>query len=433
MLSRIKILLILLLATKLFADDDDEFLLRPAPGALQRVLRRYRLEIKKALPAKNLYLVKPQDDDNLEDHVRGDRDVLSLEKNEELFQPEIESGSTSPDSRPLDQALLERRLVDYYGSSLWSAFVRQPAAQKIGLRQAQQRSITGAGTIAVIDTGVDPEHPALAGALVDGFDFTLNSASLPNELLDVDPAVRSALTQSTTAFIDNATQPVPINHYTYAALSQSTTAFIDAGKLPAAFGHGTMVASLVRLAAPTASIMPLKAFRSDGSSNTFDILSAIYYATDKGANVINMSFNMKLNSPELDRAIAYAGARRVVLVASVGNDGNEILVYPAAHPSTIGVASIDGFGQRSGFSNYGIPLVSLAAPGEGVIVAYPGNNYASAWGTSFSTPLVSGAVALLLQRNPGWSPQLIEAELLRRAAPVSASGLGAGQLFVGLF
>jgi subtilisin family serine protease len=415
------------------ADDDDEFILRPAPGALPRLLKRYDLKLRKALPSQNLYLVKPNDDDNLEDHVRGDRDVISLEKNENVYNPEVESGSTSPEDSPLQRALLGRRMVNYHGTRIWESFVRQPAALSIGLTQAQNRGGLGTGIIAVIDTGVDPSHPVFAGALVDGFDFTTGVASIPNELNDVDSSTGALLTQSTTAFIDNSTAPVPINHYTYAALSQSTTAFIDAGKLPVAFGHGTMVASLLRLAAPNALIMPLKAFRSDGSSNTFDIISSIYYATDQGANVINMSFHMKTSSPELQAAINYSSARRVILVASAGNDGNEILVYPAAYPSTIGIASLDGSGQRSGFSNYGPDLVSLAAPGEGVIVAYPGNNYASAWGTSFSTPLVSGAVAVLLQRNPNFSPQQIEAALIRQARGVSSYGLGAGALFMGQF
>jgi subtilisin family serine protease len=427
----------------LLADDADQFLLRPAPGALQRVLQRYGLELKKSLPSKNLYLVQPHDDDNIEDSVRGDRDVISIEKNENVLAPEVESGSTSPDNAPLEQALLGRRIINYHGMRLWEGFTQQPAFRNIGLPQAQSRSRTGSGTVAVIDTGVDPSHPALEGSLVNGFDFTTDQSGNPTDWASVSPEVRSALSdfklgvetgfQSTTAFIDNSSRPVPINQYLVAALTQSTTAFIDTGKLPQAFGHGTMVASLVRLAAPTAKIMPLKAFRSDGSSNTFDLIRAIYYATDNGANVINMSFNMKVNSPELTRAIDYAFARKVILVASAGNDGNEILVFPAASPKVMGIASVTPFGQRSGFSNYGPGLVTLSAPGEGVIVAYPGNNYASAWGTSFSTPLVSGAVALLLQRNSSLTALQIEAEMKRQARPTSDYGLGAGLLFVGNF
>jgi subtilisin family serine protease len=78
-------------------------------------------------------------------------------------------------------------------------------------------------------------------------------------------------------------------------------------------------------------------------------------------------------------------------------------------------------------------LVTLAAPGEGLIVAYPGGNYASAWGTSFSTPLVAGAISLLKQLNPTWTAAQIEAELTRSARPANSYGVGAGLLFVGQF
>jgi subtilisin family serine protease len=280
---------------------------------------------------------------------------------------------------------------------------------------------------------VDASHPALKGSLVNGYDFTTDVQGVPTEWSAVNADVRSALSQSTTAFIDNSTAPVPLNNYAIAALSQSTTAFIDTGKLPQAFGHGTMVASIVRLVAPTAKIMPLKAFQADGSANSFDLVRAIYFAADNGATIINMSFNMRSNSVELGRAIRYASERKVVLVASAGNDGNEILVYPAAYPEVKGIASLDKFSVRSQFSNYGPMLVTLAAPGEGLIVAYPGGNYASAWGTSFSTPLVAGAISLLKQLNPTWTAAQIEAELTRSARPANSYGVGAGLLFVGQF
>ncbi len=412
------------------ADDDDEFILRPAPGALSRVLARYGLELKKSFPAQNIYLVKPYDDDNLEDHVVGDPDVLALEMNEELFAPEIKSGSTSPDEKPLEQALLTRRMMNYFGASVWEGYAKQPLVSLIGLPQAQARGTLGAATVAVIDTGVDAEHPALAGALLPGYDFTREQAGIPSDLQDIDATLAGYLRQSTTAFIDNSARPVPLNQYSWAALTQSTTAFIDTGKLPTGFGHGTMVASVIRLCAPQAKILPLKAFLADGSSNTFDLLRAIYYAADNGARVINMSFNMKDPSAELARAIDYAAGKNAVLVASAGNDGNEILVYPAAFDKAMGIASTNNFDERSGFTNYGPQLVTLAAPGEGVIVAYPGNNYASSWGTSFSTPLVSGAVTMILQRNPTWTAAQVENELKRRAKRLVESGLGAGRLNV---
>lgn len=428
-LSKTGVVILALFAGPLFADDADQFVLRPAPGALQRVVQRYRLRVLESFPAKNLYLVQPEDDDNLPDHVRGDRDVVGLEKNEELFAPEVHSGSTSPNEDTLRQALSSRGMTNYFGALVWEGFARQPAALLVGLPQAQSRGWTGAGVVAVIDTGVDADHPVLRGALVPGFDFTRDLPGYPSDLHDVEGATAAALTQTTTAFIDHSVRPVPINQYTVAALSQTTTAFIDTGKLPNGFGHGTMVASMVRLAAPTARIMPLKAFLADGRSNTFDILRAIYYAADNGANIVNMSFNMDASSPELVRAINYASNRRVTLVSSAGNGGNEVIVYPAAYGNVIGVASTTVEDERSGFSNYGPALVTLSAPGEGVIAAYPGNNYASVWGTSFSTPLVAGAAALLLQINLQATPRQIEESLTRNARPLE-SGLGAGRLSV---
>ena len=194
-----------------------------------------------------------------------------------------------------------------------------------------------------------------------------------------------------------------------AALNQSTTAILDGNQasainpanLPAAFGHGTMVAGIVHLVAPTAKIMPLKAFKADGSASTYDIIRAIYYATDNGASVINMSFSLVDPSSEFVRAVNYATEHGVVCVSSAGNNGKETMVYPASMVNVLGVASTDNNDQRSTFSNYGSSLAHLAAPGEAIVTTYPGNNYAGAWGTSFSAPFVTGTIALFEQFQPG--------------------------------
>src|SRR5439155_3081254 len=86
----------------------------------------------------------------------------------------------------------------------------------------------------------------------------------------------------------------------------------------------------------------------------------------------------------------------VISVASAGNDGQQVLVYPAALDSVMGVASTDYLDQRSWFSNYGSSLVWVAAPGEAIISTYPFGTYAASWGTSFSAPFVSGVASLLL-------------------------------------
>ncbi len=97
-----------------------------------------------------------------------------------------------------------------------------------------------------------------------------------------------------------------------------------------AFGHGTMVSGIVHLVAPTAYIMPLKAFKADGTGYLSDILRAIYFAVQNGARVINMSFSFSTYSHEAANAIKFATRHQVICVASAGNDGKEEIVYPAA-------------------------------------------------------------------------------------------------------
>jgi subtilisin family serine protease len=210
-----------------------------------------------------------------------------------------------------------------------------------------------------------------------------------------------------------------------AVLDQSTVAVLDGKAQYAAFGHGTMVAGIVHLVAPQASIMPLKSFYADGTGYNSDILRAIYYATNHGAKVINMSFNYTSYSPELDKAVSYATQNGVVCVAAAGNSGLKATVYPAALKNVIDVASTSNTDRPSTFSNYGAPPVWLAAPGEGVMTTYPFGTYAAGWGTSFSAPLVAGTTAMMIstygaQASTGSSLSLLGISLsLSATAPSS--------------
>ena len=158
---------------------------------------------------------------------------------------------------------------------------------------------------------------------------------------------------------------------------------------------------IVHLVAPTAKLLPLKAFKSDGTGQLSDILRAIYDAVQKyNANVINMSFDFKTASQELSNALTYASGLGTICVSSAGNDGAQETVFPAALQSVVmGTASVGSTtateSTRSSFSNYGNAIVWVAAPGEAIVSTYPYDTYASGWGTSFSAPFVSGGGALL--------------------------------------
>jgi len=224
-----------------------------------------------------------------------------------------------------------------------------------------------------------------------------------------------------------------VNQSTSAILDRCPFCRLDPTTLPAAFGHGTMVAGIVHLVAPEASIMPLKAFRGDGRSNTFDILQAIYYAVDHGAKVINMSFSLSGPSGELLRALQVAAARGVICVASAGNDGQQDpLIYPAASPDVMAVAATDGADARSWFSNYGEKLIHVAAPGEAIVTTYPGGRYAAAWGTSFSAPFVTGAAALLAQLDPGTDQNRAADDLAHAVRLTEELGHGRLDLYQGV-
>ena len=286
--------------------------------------------------------------------------------------------------------LNDRTPVNYYGALVWHGYAAQPTAQIIRLSDAQNGfNISGSGIVAVIDTGVDTSHPVLKAVLVTGYDFTRNQPGA-SEWLDVPQLQRSSDDQG----------PVIVQQSSAAILDQSSAAILDGGPY-SAFGHGTMTTGLVHLVAPNAKILPLKAFTSNGTGYLSNIVAALYYAVQHHANVVNMSFDVSTPSAALSQAVSYANQSGIVLVAAAGNENTSAPVYPAALNSNVmGVASTTDWDARSSFSNYGNTDVWIAAPGEYVISTFPGGTYASASGTSFSSPLVAGAAALLLNAKP---------------------------------
>jgi subtilisin family serine protease len=289
----------------------------------------------------------------------------------------------------IPSGLYDTALVKYYGTLVIHGYAAQPAAQIIRLSDAQNGfNLRGTGIVAVIDTGVDPNHPVLYPVLLEGYDFTRNQPGA-SEWLDVSS---TGLNPTGT----QAGQPAMVQQSSAAILDQSSAAILD-GSPYVAFGHGTMTAGLVHLVAPSAKILPLKAFSANGTGNLSSIVSALYYAVQHKANVVNMSFDLSYPSPALSQAISYANKAGAVLVAAAGNENTSARVYPASvSGSVVGIASTTDWDARSSFSNYGTADVWIAGPGENVISTYPGGTYGSESGTSFSAPLVAGTVALML-------------------------------------
>ena len=296
-----------------------------------------------------------------------------------------------PSLQSIPSGLYDKAPVNYYGMPVWHGYAAQPAAQIIRLQDAQNGfGIAGKGIVAVIDTGVDPNHPVLYPILLQGYDFMRNQPGA-SEWLDVS-GMQSGYTDAGT----QNQQPGYVQQSTAAVLDQSTAAVLD-GSPYVAFGHGTMTSGLVHLVAPKAKILPLKAFSANGTGYLANIVAALYYAVQHGANVVNMSFDLTSSSPSLNKAVSYANKAGVVLVAAAGNENTNAPVYPAAiSGSVVGIASTTDWDARSSFSNYGSYDVWIAAPGEFVISTYPGGTYASSSGTSFSAPLVAGTAALML-------------------------------------
>lgn len=358
-------------------------------------------------PQGQLFLItSPLDLDDLLDLPGNALGIVNAEADQLLSLFPVRSLNGMPSTTDLTNLISDRTPVHYPSTrgTVWNGYANQPAAQIVGVSEAQsQFAVSGSGIVADIDTGVDPTHPALRRVLLRGYDFTRNQPG-GSELRD---------TSSSCLLTSCPPPPCPgcsaaqVNQSTAAVLDQSTAAVLDCNQQApcqyVAFGHGTMVMGVIHLVAPTARLLPLKTFKSDGTGFLSDIVRAVYYAVQNNANVINMSFDTQTNSPELEAALSYANQNDIICVASAGNEGQSappLTVYPAEWQDYVmGAASTSDADTPSSFSNYGDAIVWVAAPGEAIITTYPFNTYAAGWGTSFSAPFVSGASSLLLDMH----------------------------------
>lgn len=260
-------------------------------------------------------------------------------------------------------------------------YVYQYGPQRLQAPAAWAEGITGRGTIiAVIDTGVDPYHPDLAGNVLLGFNTLLSNYNT----IDID------------------------GHGTHVA-----------GIAAAIANNGIGIAGI----APEAKILPLKALDDNGRGSSFSISLAILIAADptlvpglgtRPADVINMSLGGPVYSQLQQDAINFALERNVVIVAAAGNDFKQYLAYPAAHSGVIAVTATNAHDEPAFFTSSG-PYVSVSAPGYGVYSTIPGGGYIRLSGTSMAAPHVAGAVALIRQKYPDLSPMEVK-HLLERTA-----------------
>ncbi len=183
-------------------------------------------------------------------------------------------------------------------------------------------------------------------------------------------------------------------------------------------GHGTSVAGVAAAEAnnnvagagvcPVCKILPVQAATADGTVAWSAAARGIVWAVDQGADILNLSFGGDATTSVLSDAIEYALSQGVAIVASAGNSGNEDPMYPARLPGVISVGGHDESGNRYSWSTYG-QLVDVAAPG--CVLTIEGNSPATVCGTSFASPWVAGAVALLLASNGPMTPDRVETAL----------------------
>ena len=174
---------------------------------------------------------------------------------------------------------------------------------------------------------------------------------------------------------------------------------------PTANGHGTGVASLIAGSsgqtpgiAPAVDLLSVQIVDASGSSDTFLVAQGIIAAVDRGADVINISLGSSGDSKVLRDAVAYAQQRGAVIVASAGNNGVEMVSYPAAYDGVIAVGAVDARGEKLDFSNTGWAIDAMA-PGYNLNVAWPGDKIAGFTGTSASAPILTGAIAATMSQS----------------------------------
>ncbi|WP_254523951.1 S8 family peptidase [Natrinema caseinilyticum] len=243
--------------------------------------------------------------------------------------------------------------------------------------------------IAVVDQGVQYDHPALEGVVDDriGQDF-----------------------------VDNDGDPYPGRdefHGTHVA-------GIATGGTNDGTGHAGI---------SDCSLLAVRALNRTGQGALSDVADAIQWSADAGADIINLSLGVQGSFETLRSACQYAADRGVLLVAAAGNQGVNRVFSPASEETVVGVSALEPDDSLASFSNTG-PEIDIAAPGSQVFSTVNGGDYARLSGTSMASPVVSGVAGLALSAHPDLSPTELRQHLLETAADVGLDEMeqGAGRV-----
>jgi len=297
---------------------------------------------------------------------------------------------TLPSVRYVERNYLVFACNDPMLAQQWG-LTRVQAAQAWAIAAPPQRTVY----LAIIDTGIDANHPDLAqrmrrhsNGVVYGYNTQVNNADTRDYH----------------------------GHGTHCA-----------GIAAAHTGNGVGIAGVAGVA--PVQVMPVKVLNDQGYGTMSDVARGIAWAADNGAHVLSLSLGGNAGTQQLADAVNYAWNRGCLVVAAAGNNGSNAPFYPASYDNALAVAASDPDDRLTDFSQYGA-WVDIAAPGDGILSTVPGNRYESWSGTSMACPHVAGAAALIWACAPSLTNQQVRVALESNADPVQPywfGGIGDGK------